>query len=395
MSFYVIIYILLIVWSLVYIGRHIYRMVYKSDSSGSSPENIYTWNLAGINLYRIYAMIKDVTSCKTTIFLIEMAKRGYIKIRDTGKEMYIDKVSDADNLEQAPRTLMHALFDDKSSTYSDEGSVMPVTTVLWKEVSGKYRSVIGRIIKENKKPKTKPRKLKLETEDRDSWFNTLGIPVFVMWVIMGLAFATSQKVANPSTILIDNLVTFTLMTCFFITIPLISLSLGMKLFEKMSQIYVDIGRAKETADKIVLGLVLVVFILVFLVCFGCGVGALLLYWLISIVEAAGTPMVFFNLILYLTGILASIAYVYIRMRGVSLKKEKTIADVVNLAITAQDIKKTALSVEDMDSLYLLAYMLERHDIISALDMKKKDTIEWYIGENYDGIEGVLKELDKN
>lgn len=393
MSFYVIIYILFSVASLAYIGRHIYRMLYKGDKKESNPENIYTWNLAGINLYRIYGMVKGFTSCKTTIFLLGMAKKGHIKIRDNADEMYIDKAIDFDNVEPTSSVLMHALFDDKSTSYADEGVIMPVTTVAWKDVANKYRSVVGRIVKDNKKPKTKSRKINQESDDSYSWLGDIGAPLFMMWVIMGLAFATAFRIANPSENFVLMMSHFALYTCFFITIPFVAFVIDRKLFPKLAEMYLNFGSLKGIAQKLFSGFWLVVLILIFLAFFGAGLCSAIFYWFFVVVSAGGTPFVYINLFLYLVGILVSVAYIVIQSRGIKLHKETTITDIVNMAITTQDIDKAKLDKADADNLYLLSHILERRDIVDALEQEMDDSLEWYIGENFDGVEAVLKKLD--
>lgn len=378
-----------------YAGYALYHLVYKKDETHSAPEEIDVNNLSGLNLYNVYAKVKRFTSCKASIFLIAMADRGYIKIRDDGKELYIDKSVDYDSIEPKSRELMHTLFDGQHSTYADENSIMPVTTVRWINVSQKFRNVISKRLDEYSRSNKNNKEKDSQPANKKPWLLEIGVPMFILWAIWALAFGVSAKISDASNGLMAYIVGVEMMTGVFITIGLVGISIFRAFASDVSNGIERIEEEKSKAVKFFGGVRLGFIIMIMIIVVCAGFFSVFFYCVFVVVIAEATIFMHINLVLCILGVLWCLAFILIKDRGVKRKINPKVSDYIHLGLAANKIDKMALSEADVSNLFLASYMLERRDILEKLSHKMNDYQEWYIGDNWEGVEGTIKRLDED
>lgn len=346
-------------------------------------EEIDTSNLSGVNLYKIYAKIKNSCYCRDTIFLIAMADRGFIKIRDMVGELFVDKTVDFENVEPKSRAILEAMFNGATETFVDENSIMPVPTVPWKNAFKQYKSKISEVLGEFSDNNV------IRKKSRDFYF----LFIIVIWLMYSVMAGIAEGYqAGPADIIGDALATAILLLV-AIVVFYVLIKINMLLIKKRDK-RADVATSSDANfDKIrhTIGSGFKFIFVGFSVIFGA-------FWLIIfvcmlMVIGADSDLFISNIIeIVILFIVTCVVLVseLIRKYG---KANPDPSDVIRMNIDVNNIMQYIHSEADASNLYILACMLGRRDILGVLDHKMNSAQEWYVGDEWKGIQDILVRLE--
>lgn len=348
-----------------------------------APEKIDVNNLSEVSLYNIYAKIRNLRLKKDSLFLIDMAEKGYIRIRESEGQLFIDKTMDLEKMEARPRSIIKAIFDNSHDSYEDENSIMPVPTVPWKDVSRLYRSKLYEIL--NSLP---GRKVIKKNRKRKSILCLLGL-----YTAYSINIGISEGIGDGFLVFLMAAMSSFVIVIAFCAVLYIIIQAGCLLVKKVNKYASDFSTRPQFFFnvKCIFGCTVSLFGILFVV--SIGIFAVFSTFAMILVMGEGSPVYAGNVFLGILYVVVTMIVIIVEMIRKHSKPRIAVSEVIQMDINVSNMEDYIHNDEEASNLYLLSYMLEREDLLEHLNPKMNLPREWYIGENWSGLQGTIYKLE--
>lgn len=366
--------------------RVIYRTFWKKPSTSVK---IGMDGIAKVNLFNIMARVKRYASINVNLLLIAMAERGFVKVRDNDEGIYIDKSVDFESVEPRSRKILADFFAGATKSYADVNSIMPVTSSMWKESKEVFKSGADGIIRDlildfDKEDTDKPAGNKIPSMIKN---------LILMWTVglVPIVIAATQGEDNFDIFGAIGLVCIA--TWIFCLLFAFIYWLTGKVADRGIKAYRVFGRDNEKGSSVIS--------LVFWVVFDIVLGLVLLFLsfiIFMLLFASVFDSYYLRPSLMYIGILMISSVIILILDFINGRRNNAASEIVHnitLDVQMDRVNLKALKPAERSNLLLIAMMIGRQDIVNALDPVGGQAPEWYIGDKWSNVRGLVGRMEEN